>query len=90
MCSIFLGPRKQTNFKNFSYVEFGEELSLFDWPTLLTGKNSDEALKFFYDSIEGLLDEMAPYQYLTKKICNWITSDNEMKIRDKLYKKIYF
>ena len=87
-------PRKQRNFKNFSYVEFGEELSLFDWPTLLSGKNSDEAFKFFYDSMEGLLDEMAPYKTLNQKEQNlqqrpWITSDilNEMNIRDELHKK---
>ena len=87
-------PCKQRNFKNFSYVEFGEELSLFDWPTLLSGKNSDDALKFFYDSIEGLLDEMAPYKTLNRKEQNlqqrpWITSDilNEMNIRDELHKK---
>ena len=40
-------PCKRRNFKNFSYVEFREELSLFDWPTLLSGKNGDDALKFF-------------------------------------------
>ena len=60
-------PRKQRDFKNFSYVEFGEEFSLFDWPTLLSGKNSEEALKFFYDKIEGLLDELAPYKTLNQK-----------------------
>ena len=87
-------PRKQRNFKNFSYIEFGEELNLFDWPTLLSDKNSDEALTFFYNSIEGLLDEMAPYKTLSQKEQNlqqrpWITSDilNEMNIRDELHKK---
>ena len=60
-------------------------------------KNSDEALKFFYDSIEGLLDEMAPYTTLNQKEQNlqqrpWFTSDilNEMKIRDELHKKYIF
>ena len=68
-------------------------MSLFDWPTLLSGKNSDEVLKFFYEKIEGLLVEMAPYKMLNQKEQNLqqrpcVTSDilNEMKVRDELHK----
>ena len=87
-------PRKQRNFKNFSYIEFENDLNLFDWPHLLSDKNSDEALQFFYETIEGLLNEMAPYKTLSHKEQNliqrpWILRDivAEINCRDELHKK---
>ena len=58
-------------------------------------KNSDDALKSFCNTIEKLLDEMAPYKTWSKKEQNlqqrpWISGVilNEMHIRDQSLKTL--
>ena len=89
-----LPPKRQRTFKNFSYVEFENEVKKINWLVLLQHTKSDDALKSFYDTIEKLLDEMAPYKTLSKKEQNlqqrpWISGDilSEMHTRDEIHKK---
>ena len=89
-----LSPKRQRTFKNFSYVEFENELNNINWSVLLQNKKSDDALKSFYDTIEKLLDEMAPYKTLSKKEQNlqqrpWVSGDilSEMHTRNEIHKK---
>ena len=48
------------SYRNFSQLEFEEDLKQIEWETLLLDKSSDESLAIFYGTIEQLLDEMAP------------------------------
>ena len=64
-------PQKYRNFKNFSHAEFEEEFKAIDWITLLSNKNSDNSLNLFYETIEKLLDEMAPVKSLNLKEKNF-------------------
>ena len=83
------------SYKHFNQNEFENELKKINWNRILQGKNSEEALEFFFKTIERLLDEMAPICRLSKKEIDllkrpWITfgllkSINE---RDSIYKKI--
>ena len=85
-------PKRQRSFKDFSYVEFEQELKQIDW-SVLNYKNSNDGLNLFFNSIENLLDEMAPYKTLNKKEQKfqqmpWISGDilNVMHERDELHK----
>ena len=86
--------RDKELFKNFSYVEFENELNDINWSVLLQNKKSVDALKSFYDTIEKLLDEMAPYKTLSKKEQNLqqrpcVSGDilSEMHTCDEIHKK---
>ena len=85
-------PKRQRSYKNFSYVEFEEELKKIDWG-VLNLKDSDEGLNLFFNTIDSLLDEMAPLKTLNKKEQKlqqmpWISGDilNYTHERDELHK----
>ena len=83
------------DFRKFNKREFGEELSKIDWSDIIDESNGTEACyQFFYDKIEILLDEMAPFRQMTKKEIRleqrpWITQGLlvSMRVRDSLYKQ---
>ena len=82
------------NWKIFNSREFHDELSSIDWDRILQDKHTNESFSTFYNKIEKMLDEMAPYKKMSRKeyglkMSPWITSGIlvSMKIRDTLYKK---
>ena len=83
----------QRSFKNFNNDEFENELRQIDWNTLLTHKTSEEAISFFFNKINVLLDEMAPYKHLNPREIKsenspWVTPGILKSIinRDKIHK----
>ena len=85
----------QRNFKYFNEREFKETLNGINWDNILSLNASDPNLSMnnFYNQINILLDEVAPYKKLTKKEIKlkskpWITIDIQhlMQKRDKLHK----
>ena len=86
----------QRNFKYFNEREFKETLNGINWDNILSLNASDPNLSMnnFYNQINILLDEVAPYKKLTKKEIKlkskpWITIDIQhlMQKRDKLHTK---
>ena len=86
----------QRNFKYFNEREFQGILNGINWDNILSLNASDPNLSMnnFYNQINILLDEVAPYKKLTKKEIKlkskpWITIDIQhlMQKRDKLYHK---
>ena len=83
------------DFRKFNKREFGEELLNIDWSDVIDESNGTEACyQLFYDKIEILLDEMAPFRQMTKKEIRleqrpWITPGLlvSMRVRDSLYKQ---
>ena len=72
----------QRNFKYFNEREFQETLNGINWDNILSLNASDPNLSMnnFYNQINILLDEVAPYKKLTKKERKlkskpWITID---------------
>ena len=67
------------SYKHFNQNEFDNELRAIDWNQLFFNKSSEESFEIFFQTIERLLDEMAPVRRLTKKEINllkkpWITT----------------
>ena len=67
------------SYKNFNQNEFENELKLINWTELFIGKTSEDCYNIFFNSIEKLLDEMAPIRRLSKKEISllkrpWITN----------------
>ena len=84
------------NFKNFNEREFIEILNITDWNSIISTELNDPniSLKNFYDHINFILDELAPYKKLNKreiklKTKPWITNAiiSKMHERDKLLRK---
>ena len=80
-------------YKNFNADEFNNELLQINWEKLLANKTSEEAINFFFNKTNQLLDEMAPYRRLTRKEIKtenspWVTPGILKSIvrRDKLHK----
>ena len=85
-------PISRRSYKNFNTDEFENELRQIDWVSLLENKTSEEAVNFFFNKINMLLDEMAPYKRLNRKERKsenspWITRGIIKSItnRDKLH-----
>ena len=81
------------SFKNFSHIEFTNEIRSLNWGDLFRGKNTNECTSIFVDKIDRLMDEMAPLKTLTNREIGlkqrpWINSEilGLMKERDKLHK----
>ena len=81
------------SYKYFNQNEFENELKAIDWNQLFYNSGSEEALEIFFNTIERLLDEMAPVRRLTKKEIEflkkpWVTIGLTKSIedRDKSYK----
>ena len=89
-------PKKnifRRNFKNFNEREFQEALDNICWNDILSLIHNDPniSLNNFYDQINYLLDELAPYKKLSKKLIiletkPWINImiQQQMHQRDKL------
>ena len=86
----------QRNFKYFNEREFQETLNGINWDNIVSLNASDPNLSMsnFYNQINILLDEVAPYKKLTKKEIKlkskpWVTIDIQhlMQKRDKLHHK---
>ena len=82
------------NWRIFNSREFEEELSSINWDESLNLAQGTEAcFSTFFNKIEKLLDEMAPYKKLTRKeyglkVSPWITNGifASMRERDLIYK----
>ena len=94
-------PKKKTtsykrNFKNFKINEFVEELYKIDLINITAnGTNINESFDIFFNTIEGLLNTMAPIRKQTKNEKRleqrpWITKGllKSMQIRDSLYREL--
>ena len=88
--------RYERNLKNFNEREFQETLSGVNWDTILSLDNNDPNLSInnFYNHLNLLLDDFAPYEKLSKKEIKlktkpWINKNIQdlMKKRDKLLSK---
>ena len=86
-------PIYRRSFKNFNNDEFENELRQIDWNNLLVDKTSEEAINFFFNKINLLLDEMAPQKRLTPRemkteISPWMTPGilKSINNRDKVHK----
>ena len=90
-------PKKQNlysrNLKNFNEREFVEILNNTDWDSIISIEDNDPnaSMDNFYQQINYILDELAPYKKLNKreiklKLKPWINNEilSEMKERDKL------
>ena len=81
----------QRNFKYFNEREFQETLNGINWDNILPLNASDPNLSMnnFYNQINILLDEVAPYKKLTKKERKLKSIDIQhlMQKRDKLHHK---
>jgi len=85
-----------SNFKNFKINEFIEELYKIDLINITAnGTNINESFDIFFNTIEGLLNTMAPIRKQTKNEKRleqrpWITKglSKSMQIRDSLYKEL--
>ena len=95
-----LMPKKQNlysrNLKNFNEREFIEILNNTDWDSIISIDENDPNMSMnnFYQHINYILDELAPYKKLNKREIKlkskpWINNDilSEMKERDKLLHK---
>ena len=93
-------PRKiniyERNFKNFNEREFEETLKDLNWNKIIKTEDKDpnKSMDNFYQQINYLLDEFAPYKKITKKQFRlkskpWINNEILIKInqRDKLFHK---
>ena len=87
-------PRYGRSYKNFNEEIFHNEIKQKDWNKLFENKSSESCMNTFYNTIEQLLDEMAPVKRLTKKEVNllkrpWITKGIliSIKNRDKIHKE---
>jgi len=87
----------ERNFKDFNKREFNETLNSLNWNKLLCIDKNDANLSLnqFYDNINYLLDECAPYKKLSKKdyklkMKPWINKKliSLIKERDKLLHKL--
>ena len=86
-------PITRRSYKNFNTDDFENELRQIEWVTLFENKTSEEAINFFFNKINMLLDEMAPYKRLNRKEIKtenspWITRGILKSIanRDKVHK----
>ena len=86
----------ERNFKNFNEREFHETILGVDWDDILSLEDHDPniSIKNFYNYINFLLDDFAPYRKLDKKEMKlktkpWINKNIQdiMKKRDKLLHK---
>ena len=72
--------RYKRNWRIFNNREFEDELSKINWNDISNPRlSTDESFTIFYNKIEKLLDEMAPYKKLSKKDIGlqnrpWITN----------------
>ena len=73
---------------------FDKELLRLDWDFLFRNKSCNEKIDIFLNTINCLLDKMAPFKKLSQKEIElkqkpWLTSGilKSMKIRDNVYKK---
>ena len=71
-------PRYGRSYKNFNEDEFNNELKKINWNELFRNQTSKQCTSLFYNTIERLLDEMAPVTRLTRKETNllkrpWVT-----------------
>ena len=73
---------KERNFKNFNENEFSECIRNIDWDEILLLNNNDPnlSLEKLYNTVNFILDEMAPYRTLSKKEYKlkskpWITKE---------------
>ena len=87
-------PRYGRNYRNFNDDEFKNELRKINWNELFRSQSSEKCTSLFYNTIERLLDEMAPVKRLTRKETNllkrpWITKGIliSIKERDKIHKQ---
>ena len=81
------------SFKNFSHIEFTNEIKSINWTDLFRGKNTNQCISVFVEKIDRLMDEMAPLKKLTKREIGlkqrpWINSEilSLMKERDNIHK----
>ena len=88
------GPRYGRSYRHFNQNEFNSELQKVQWLTNMKNKNTNSCTEFFFQTIDHLLDEMAPVRKLTRKEVNllerpWITNGilKSMKDRDEKYKE---
>ena len=86
----------ERNFKNFNEREFEETLKELNWNNILKTEDKDpnKSMDNFYQQINYLLDEFAPYKKITKKQFRlkskpWINNEilTKIKQRDKLFHK---
>ena len=73
---------------------FNNELEKINWNELFRNRTSEQCTSLFYNTIERLIDEMAPIRRLTKKESNllkrpWITKGIliSIKERNKIHKQ---
>ena len=87
---------KERNFKNFNEREFIESLENLDIDNILNldERDPNKSTKNFYDSVNFVLDELAPYKKISNyesklKAKPWINSEVQFLMwkRDKLFKK---
>ena len=76
------------SYKHFNHDEFKNELNVIDWEALFYNKNCDDSFATFYNTLEELLDEMAPVRRLSTKEINlltrpWITNGILKSIKDR-------
>ena len=86
----------ERNFKNFNDREFEETLKSLNWNKILKIDNKDpnKSMDNFYQQINYLLDEFAPFKKITKKqfklkLKPWINKQilDQINQRDKLFHK---
>ena len=63
-------PRYGRTYKNFNEDEFNNELKKINWDELFKHQSSEHCTSLFFNTIDRLLDEMAPVKRLTKKETN--------------------
>ena len=63
-------PRYGRSYKNFNDDEFNNELKKINWNELFRNQSSETCTSLFYNTVERLLDEMAPVKRLTRKEAN--------------------
>ena len=85
---------KIRDFRFFNHNEFHEDLLKINWDEIVTLSDVNVSFETFFNSIEYLLDEHAPFKTLNKRekslrLKPWISNEikNEMKLRDTLFRK---
>ena len=87
-------PQFGRSFKNFNNDEFEKELNNVNWASEFREKNADQCTTLLINTVEHLLDELAPIKRLSKREVGlkqrpWITPGilKKMKERDQFYNK---
>jgi hypothetical protein len=90
-------PRKRAqygrSYKNFDQTTFDKRLRSLNWQDMFEGRDTDYCTSSLIDSVNKILDDLAPIKKLTKKEQNllkrpWITKGLliSIKKRDKMHK----